>query len=183
MNNRASYFPPLQDAYQDQFGPIETDMYETALEIWPQAERFATDILGDSHLGVELMLKSVARVCAMRKSGVEIIKPKFYLLRTFKNLVLADYDKAKSRNGILLNHFGHEDLQVDQESAICRKILLDELRLQMDDWTRAVFDHLVLGFSFEELVPRFGSASNVIRSKYHKKLRRLTALSSRRLNY
>ena len=43
----------------------------------------------------------------------------------------------------------------------------------MDDWTREVFDYLRLGYKYEELVPHCGSAANVIRSKFSKKIARL----------
>jgi hypothetical protein len=43
----------------------------------------------------------------------------------------------------------------------------------MDDWTRDVFDYLRLGYKYEELVPQFGTAANVIRSKFSKKTAQL----------
>lgn len=177
-----SSFPDLDGAYQDEFGAVDTEVYNEARALWPHAERLAADIICDTHLGLELMIRAVARVSAARSSGAQILNLRFYLLRSYKNLLLAELEKENGRQRLLRDRFAERTLSPsDTEDAINKKILINELRLEMDDWMREVFDLLVLGYAFEELVPRYGSASNVIRSKFSKKLARFTKKITSRL--
>lgn len=182
MSQQLSQLPPIEAAYVDEHGLVDPDVYHLAQQLWPQARRLAAELLNDDHFGMELMLKAVARVSAVKGAGVEIVNPKYYLLRAYKNLLLAELEKEKGRDRLLAANSDAtvQDLYIDEER-INRRILISEIKAQMDDWTLHVFEYLALGYSFEELVPTFGSASNVIRSKYHKKMNRLASLFQRRV--
>ncbi len=167
--------PEIEEGFVDEFGAIDPDVYTEAQKIWPQAERLAEQMLFDGQLGLQLLMKAVARVTAARNSGTEITNLRFYLLRSFKNLLLAELEKENGRGRLIQEHVRPDDTwRPGTEDELNRKILINELRLEMDDWMREVFDLMVLGYTFEELVPRLGSASNVIRSKFSKKLLRLS---------
>lgn len=171
---RVIQLPPLEDSFTDQFGEVDLDVYEAARAIWPIAERFAERVLFDAHLGMELVLKASSKVTAARKSGTKIISLKYYLLQSFKHLVLAELEKENGRRRILSEHStAAGSNHPDPESQLHRKILINQLRLEMDDWMRELFDHLRLGYSFEELSAHYGIGANVLRSKFSKKLARL----------
>jgi hypothetical protein len=171
---RSVQLPPIDSSFTDQFGEIDLAVYEAARAIWPIAERLAERILFDGHLGVELMFKAASKVTAAQKSGTKIVSLKYYLLQSFKHLLLADLEKENGRRRILVERgYGGNSANTDPEEQLHRKILINQLRLEMDDWMREVFDHLRLGYSFEELAPHYGMAANVLRSKFSKKLARL----------
>jgi len=122
------------------------------------------------------MLKAAANVSRAReKNPSAIINLKLYLFRSYKNLLLAELELENNRREKLDRWFRDREsfFEHDEEDKINKKILINELRLKMDDWTRGVFDYLRLGYRYEELVPRFGSAANVIRSKFSKRTARL----------
>lgn len=171
---RSAQLPQLDSSFIDQFGEIDLEVYEAARTIWPIAERLADRILFDGHLGIELMFKAASKVTAAQKAGTQIVNLKYYLLKSYKHLLLADLEKENGRRRILSeNGFAASSSLLDAEAQLHRKILINQLRLEMDDWMREVFDHLRLGYTFEELAEHYGMAANVLRSKFSKKLARL----------
>jgi hypothetical protein len=171
-------FPPLEAAYTDEFGTIDPHVYQTAKEIWSPAERLAVELLHDSQKGLQLMMKAVAAVSRIRES-TPIGNLAAYLYRSYKRLILAELEKEKGHQRIMSGRFSSDDFINETEDELNRKILINELRRRMDNWTREVFDYLCLEYKFKDLVPRYGTAENVIRSKYSKKVaklaRRITA--------
>ena len=169
-------FPLIEAAYTEEFGEINPEIYEIAKTLWKTcAERLAVEYLRDSPKGMQLMLKAVVRVTSVRQNNSAQIKnQRAYLYRCYKNLLLAEIEKENCHQRILDNL--HSDPEISPktgEDEINRKILINEIRRRMDDWTRAVFDYHKLGYTFEEMSPQFGSAANVIRSRYSKNLARL----------
>jgi hypothetical protein len=59
------------------------------------------------------------------------------------------------------------------EAEINQTILVDEILRRSDDWTREVYEDLILGYTFEELAPKFGLKANGLRSKWSKKITKL----------
>lgn len=171
-DNSISDFPTIEAAYTDEFGEVDPDVYEVAKEIWSPAKSFALRLLRDSDTGLDLLLEAVVKVSRVRKTD-EIENPRAYLFITYKRLVLAEQKKERGRKQLLETQFPTENLRNETETELNKKILINELRCRMDDWTREVFDLLQLGYTYEELVPDFGSAANVIRSKYSKRSSRL----------
>lgn len=178
MKQVVSDFPLIDNAYDDEFGRVDPEVYFAAKTIWPHAEHLAVKLLQDSHRGLELMLEAVARVSRFRaQNNGRVTNLNSYLYRSFKNLLLADLEQENNRRKILRNRQREDEIRFDhnEEERINRKILINELRLRMDDWTRDVFDLLRLGYKYEELVPDYGTAANVIRSKFSKKTTALAA--------
>jgi DNA-directed RNA polymerase specialized sigma24 family protein len=132
----------------------------------------ADEMIGDRHLGVDLMLKAVASVsAARRKEG--IVNLRSYLFRAYRNTLLTERSKRNGRRKIIDTIAPEPVTQISEDAALERRILIDQCREQMEPWMREVFDLLAIGFTFEELVPRYGRAANVIRSKFSKKLKQL----------
>jgi DNA-directed RNA polymerase specialized sigma24 family protein len=166
-------FPPIDKAYADPFGEVDPIVYDIARDIWPTARQLADEMIGDHHLGADLMLKAVASVSAARRKA-EIANLRSYLFRAYRNTLLTEFAKRNGHRRIIDTMDPGPAGQVSERAALERRILIDQCRDQMEPWMREVFDLLVIGFTFVELVPRYGSSANAIRSKFSKKLRRLT---------
>jgi hypothetical protein len=168
-------FPQISDSYIEEFGEIDLEVYQVAKQLWIQAEKFILRILDDSPKGVRLMLKASVNVSRVHRKNPSSIKNlNSYLFRSYKNLVLGELKKKKKHRSKLDVFFREQKTEFDEnEETLNRRILINELRFEMDDWTREVFDLLRIGYTYQELVPRFGSAANVIRSKFSKKIVRL----------
>jgi len=171
-----SDFPTIETAYDEEFGKIDPEVYEAAKTLWLHAEHLAVKLLHDSPKGIRLMLKAVAKVSRVRENNPSVIvNLNSYLFRAYKNLVLAELEQENNRRGKLDRWFREREAVFDdsEEVKINKRILINELRLKMDDWTRNVFDYLRLGYKYEDLVPQFGTAANVIQSKFSKKTAQL----------
>ena len=176
MKQVVSDFPTIETAYDEEFGKIDPEVYEAAKTLWLHAEHLAVKLLHDSPKGIRLMLKAVAKVSRVRENNPSVIvNLNSYLFRAYKNLVLAELEQENNRRGKLDRWFREREAVFDdsEEVKINKRILINELRLKMDDWTRNVFDYLRLGYKYEDLVPQFGTAANVIRSKFSKKTAQL----------
>lgn len=176
-------FPPLDSPYVEEFGFIDPVVYLAAQEQWAQAERLAIELLNDAHEGLRLMLKAVASVSRVRhKDPNSIKKLPAYLFFSYKRLLLAELEKENGHHARLAAHEAESGKGETDEEKLNRQILINEIRRQMDEWTREVFDLLCLGYKYEDLVPECGSAANVIRSKYHKKVEKLAQQVQERIN-
>jgi hypothetical protein len=176
MKQVVSDFPTIETAYDEEFGTVDPEVYQTAKTLWLHAEPLAVKLLHDAPKGMRLMLKAVAKVSRVRENNPSVINNlQSYLYRAYKNLILAELEQENKRSQKLDRWFREREAVLDEseEAGINKKILINELRLKMDDWTRGVFDCLRLGYRYEDLVPQFGSAANVIRSKFSKKTARL----------
>ena len=176
MKQVVSNFPIIERTYDEEFGKVDREVYQIAKTLWLHAENLAVKLLHDSPKGMRLMLKAVAKVSRVRKKDPSAIKNlNSYLFRAYKNLILAELEQENNHRGKLDSWFREQEtaFEYDEEAKLNKKILINELRLKMDDWTREVFDYLRLGYKYEELVPHCGSAANVIRSKFSKKIARL----------
>ncbi len=169
-------FPLIEAAYTEEFGEIDPEIYEIAKNLWNScAERLAVHLLRDAPKGMQLMLQAVANVSRVRRNNsLQIKNLRTYLYCSYKYLLLRELERENSHRRILENSIPAREISARcEEDDINRKILVNELRRRMNEWTRAVFDCHKLGYTFEEMSPRFGSAANVIRSKYSKEIARL----------
>lgn len=176
MPNLEIDWPAFTAAYVDEFGPIHPDVYEAGSRLWPRAERFALVTLRDAYSGFRLMLKAVARVSEHRAKNPdeEIRDLKGYLFTTFKRLVLSEREKVAGHREVSAQLERESSLSVpDLVKNLERKILIEELVQHMDPQTRNVFEALVLGYSFEEIAARTNVKANLLRSRFHKRIRRL----------
>ena len=169
-------WPPLEAAYTDEFGEIDPEVYVAAGRLWSQGERFALSKLGDGASGLRLMIKATALVSrALASRDDPIANLPAYLFHTYRRLVIAELKEEK----------GHRQLETERQTElqgpsdspaadIDRKILIEQIMARMDDWTRGVFQLRVLGHSFEEIGKLRGRNAHALRSKFNKRLKRLT---------
>ena len=54
MSTSEHELPPLKEGYEDEFGPIDPEVYQAARKIWPTAVRFGEFALHDRQLGREI---------------------------------------------------------------------------------------------------------------------------------
>lgn len=159
-------------AFTDEYGEIDLEVYRVSEEVLFAAQSFADRILHDRDRASDLLANAAALTTrAMQKD--EIANLRAYIFLVFKRLVLAELRRDTRHEQILAKRALEIRDREDSEADVNRKILIHELRRRMDLWMREVFDLLSLGYEYEDLVPRFGSAANVIRSKYSKRLAKL----------
>ncbi len=173
-------WPELTASYHDEFGPIDVEVYRVAGEVWPQAEKLSSRLLGDGPAGLRLMLKTAAAVTQRRKDESQPISDlNGYVFISFRRLLL----------GVMRQETNHRDTESqllaldivglrDNEEDLQRKILIQETVREMDAWTRRVFQWLCLGYKFEEMAPHLNMKANVIRSRYSKQMQTLRRKSS-----
>ncbi len=164
--------PEIHEAYEDQFGPIDPDVYKFAAEVWPLAESPSFRNLIDTE---HLLFKAVAmvsRICVEQPGKVSNLKG--YLYKTFSRLLLEQLRKQQRHEQLdsaVLDRV--EALTARSEDDIARIILVHEIMNRADDWTRETFWALVQGYTLEELAEIKEVKANVIRSKLSKNLSRI----------
>lgn len=178
MNSTRLSWPSLDEGYTDEFGAICPEVYQVAGELWPQADSFIHSRLCDRQAGMRLMLKAAAAVSRkLQERPGEIRDNKAYLWTTFKHYISDEVEKENR----------YQPLETDQQPAneasapsgtMDNQILIEEVMAQMDSWTRSVFELRVLGYEFEEIARLFKSSPHLLRSKFHKEIKKL----SRRLS-
>src|SRR5262245_24767076 len=162
-------------AYVDEWGAIAPEVHRAAVSLRKQAEIFARVTLHNEDAGHTLLAKAAAIVTrALKEHPETITNVPAYLFKTYKRQVLAELEKEKSHERILVEHGGETSLNGHDACAdLDQQILIRELRKLMDERTREVFDLLVLGHSFEEIGLILGKSSRAIRNNYYDHLNRL----------
>lgn len=169
-------WPLLESAYTDEFGHIEPDIYAVAGALWKaSAERFALSTLADAPTGLRLMLKAAAIVSRKHaEPGNLIANLSAYLYQTYRHLVLAELEKENGHRRREKERQGEiESISVSLVEDVDRKILVQQIMQQMDDWMREVFELLMLGHSFEEIGKLREQNAHALRTKFNKHLKRL----------
>ena len=167
--NRLAEKPFTQ--FTDEFGKIDGEVYDIAVTLLPRAESYAQRTLGDAAAGQRLLMNACALVTRRRQTGEELSNLTGYLYRTWQRLLLAELEKAN----------GHRRLETDLAAAsprhttedLDRRILLQQIIGQMDDWTRRVFEYLALDFTYDQIAAELSGNGHAIRMKYDRKLQAL----------
>ncbi len=167
MNSDTSDWPKLDESYTDEFGPIEKPVYDAAGALWPRAQRFAHDKIGDKATGQQLLLKAAASV-SQKQAGIESLEA--YLWKSYKWLVLEELEK-RSREDRLDEVIGPRQSVPDQ--SLDDAILLQQVLQAMEPETRRVFELRALGHTFEEIASQRGTRANHLRSQFAKQIRKL----------
>lgn len=169
-------WPPLETAYTDEFGEIDPKVYSTAGRLWAQAETYALYAIGDAPSGLRLMLKAAAIVTRrLSLPDVRIANLPAYLFQTYKHLVLAELEKQSGhRKREAERRIELEALSGSLAENVDRKILIQQIMRRMDSRMREVFELLILGHSFEEIGKLRGENAHALRTRFHKRLKRLT---------
>lgn len=174
-NHSDNSWPPYGDGFRDEYGGIEPEVYATAAAIWPKAEALAHTQLGDSAAGRTLLMKAAARVSQQfltRRQRVDNLKA--YLFQSYKHLILAELRKARLHDSLNVEALrAAERLSKSPAEELDKRILIEQLMLRMDPWSRRVFEALVLGFSFDEIGREVGMRGASVRNRFNKNIKSL----------
>jgi DNA-directed RNA polymerase specialized sigma24 family protein len=167
--------PEIATAYQDEWGIVAPEVYQVVVSLREQAESYARATLGAEDAGRALMAKAAAAVTrALETRQEQITNLEAYLFRTYKRLVLAELEKERARERILAEHAGEDSRNGHNVSAeMDQYILIEQLRMRMNQRTRMVFDLLALGHTFEEIGSMLGKSSRAVRNNYYDQVARL----------
>lgn len=179
MDSTRLSWPSLDEGYTDEFGVICPEVYRAAGELWPQAEGFVHSKLRDCPAGMQLMLKAAATVSRKRREQPDQIRDlKAYLWTTFKRLISDEVEK-ENRYEPLEPEQGTVNGACAQSETLNNRILIEEAMAWMNAWTRTVFELRVLGYEFEDIARLLNSRPNLLRSKFHKEMKKLSRRLSR----
>jgi DNA-directed RNA polymerase specialized sigma24 family protein len=177
MDSTILSWPSLDEGYTDEFGVICPEVYQAAGELWPQAVSFVNLRLRDCPAGMQLMLKAAAAVSRKRQERPDQIRDlNAYLWITFKRLIYDELEKENRYQPLEPEHQPGNGARASE--ALNDQILIEEVMAQMDSWTRTVFELRVLGYQFEDIAQMLRMRPNLLRSKFHKEIKKL----SRRLS-
>lgn len=179
--NPHKLWPPLSEAYRDAFGKINLDVYNTAGQIWPQAMAFAQAKGSDESTTQTAMIKAVAKVSHRLKRPAPKLKTsaelKAYLFTAFRRCLFEEINILSPKREVsedleqLSDHKASEDIAAQIE----KKILLEEIVRYMDPETRAIYERLIFGDSFEVIARETGTKSNKLRSMFSKRVKKIAA--------
>jgi len=167
--------PEIAAAYMDEWGVVAPEVHQAAIALRKRAESYARAILHNEDAGYTLLVKAAAIVTrALEDHPGRITNLQAYLFQTYRRQVLAELEKEKSRERILVEHAGEIATGDRGDSAeLDQYILIQELRKLMNQRTRLVFDLLALGHTFEEIGLMLGKSSRAVRNNYYDQVARL----------
>ena len=167
--------PEIATAYQDEWGTVAPEVYQAVVSLREQAESYARATLGADDAGRTLMARAAATVTrALEARQEQITNLEAYLFQTYKRLVLAELEKERARARILAERAGEASRNGHNVSAeMDQYILIEQLRMRMNQRTRMVFDLLALGHTFEEIGSMLGKSSRAVRNNYYEQVARL----------
>jgi DNA-directed RNA polymerase specialized sigma24 family protein len=123
---------------------------------------------------MRLMLKAAATVSRKRREQPDQIRDlKAYLWTTFKHFISDEVEK-ESRYQPLEFERQPENGAIGPSESPYDQILIEEVMAQMDSWTRKVFELRVLGYQFEDIAQMFKMRPDLLRSKFHKEIKKLS---------
>jgi RNA polymerase sigma factor (sigma-70 family) len=165
MSSSQNEWPALVDCYEDQYGPIDLEVYEMAREIWPSARVFAQFALKDVDAGSNLMFRAAAKVTArINSEGPPVENLKAYLYQTYKHLVTKQKIQRLSREHPLSD--ASDSLIIDTAADLERKILLRELFRQMSEPERELSVYLMFGYTYKEIAEKLGKTEDELRKRF-----------------
>jgi hypothetical protein len=169
-NSRISWpsWQSLSPTFKASYKTIDRDVYETAGSIWPQALSLARRTNLDESFAFSVMMAAVESVS--RTATGEIDSLAGYLFVTFKRQLFAEARKIQSSASAVAVA---GDVIDDAARGIERNILLEEIVAHMDDETLKIYEKLILGYTFEEIARQQHQQSNLIRSKFNKRIKKI----------
>jgi len=167
--------PEIATAYLDEWGVVAPEVYQVAVSLRDQAESYAQATLGAKDAGHTFLAKAAVTVTrALEDRHEQITNLQAYLFQTYKRLVQAELEKERTRDRILTERACEASLNGHNVSAeLDQYILIEQLRMRMNQRTRMVFDLLALGHTFEEIGLMLGKSSRAVRNNYYEQVARL----------
>jgi hypothetical protein len=168
-------WPDLQEGYLDEFGFVDPEVHKLAGMLWPSFQPRILRAINDLDSGQRLMMKAVTIVSRRRQEQPEQMTN----LRGYLSVIFAHLLMAASRRQAGLDQLDDENTDLPgttndgSGTQIELSILADEILHRADEWTKQVYEHLVLGYTFEEVAQKFQMKANHLRAKWWKNISRL----------
>ncbi len=174
-NLPTSIWPEIQGAYVDEFGPVDIEIYNLAGDMWPSVQTRIQRTINNLEEGQRLMLKAVAIVSRRSNEQPErMTNTRAYLFVTFCRLLLEEHRRQAGHDQLDANFGGSFSTPKDPDYVdIEQAILVREILERADDWTREIYEYLILGYAHEEIALKLGIKANQLRSTWSKKIARL----------
>jgi len=175
QDSTSSSWPLLSTIYQDEYGSIDPDVYAAAGKLWPKVQSQLYRDQFPSDAGRTLMLRAAALVTRTLGSRIEQIENLHgYLWVAFRRLLVDEIERNILHSKLDAEYVkGLTSATPNSEDEIEKLILIDQIRNLADNWLREVIELLLLGHTFEEIADFHGKKANAIRSKFHKKVKKL----------
>jgi DNA-directed RNA polymerase specialized sigma24 family protein len=166
-----------EGGYTDEFGFISAEVRTVLNDLLPAARGYALSTLQDREEGDRLLRKAAALVTRILKEpSVKINDLRAYLYQAFRRLALDEFQRERLHEQLNQRSLIPPESQFDEEAEkLGRKILIEQLMRRMDEWTREVYEHLLLGYTLKEIAAMKGEKDNYLRNKFSRRLRELTA--------
>lgn len=175
-NLTSLHWPQLDESYLDEAGWVDAEVYNIAGSIWPVAQNLAERIIHDSEAAQRLMVKAVAIVSRKRTEDPgRLTNIAGYLFTTFRHLLMEEREVLARRNEIVAELKSPLSALSDEaEDELTKMILVHELFQRADSWTKRVLELRILGHTFEEIGDDLKMKSNNVRSRFDKRIRKLS---------
>lgn len=162
--------PPLSAGYQDEFGPINPEVYQAARKIWPRAISFGEFALHDRSLASNLLMKAAANVSKAIATGTYIKYLNSYLLTTFKRLVVREREETLPRSYPLSEA---PEVVEDVVADLDRKILAREIFAQLDNRERTTVQLWMMSYTDEQIAQLLDLNPATVRQRISRLIMRL----------
>lgn len=175
MSTSRMELPSLESSYDDEYGPIDLEVYEAAQRIWPAARTFGEFALRDPDVAFNLMLNAAAKVTARMASDAEAVeKIQPYLFQTYKRLI----GEERTRRLRHQQELSDDDdlLVVDVVADLERKIMLREMFSRMSEEERVLAQYLMFGYTYQEIAAMVGTTDEALRKRFSRLKQKLEQL-------
>jgi DNA-directed RNA polymerase specialized sigma24 family protein len=161
----------LSNTFKDSLSAVQPETYNAAGQLWSKAVAFAKAHGLDESDARAALMTTVVKVSKV--DSEQILSLPAYLFKSYKRRILETLNTLKREQS--LDEINHE-LAADTVAArrLEEKVLLEEIVARMDEETLIIYEHLILGYSFEEIARKQGKKANVLRSMFSKRLKRIS---------
>jgi RNA polymerase sigma factor (sigma-70 family) len=155
---------------QDEAGAlVDPRFVQAAYALEHKFFRYRQKELGCESMAATLIQSSV-NVASRAAQGSHVSNPANYLFTTFTRLVDRHLAHA-ARESPIEDEFVEELVHQEQDNSsfarlLEHRILLDQIKEQMDEWTRQVVNMRVAGYSTAEIAQDLGLSVNVVSVRY-----------------
>jgi len=166
-------WPPLNEAYRDELGAIDYDIYAAAGEIWPMAAALSKTVLHDESIGQVALLTVCARITESRAAErIQIKSLKGYIFQAYRYEILRLLQQRRLHDELSAQRYAVIE-ETQSADDVLKKILIEEIISRMDATNRQIFELRVLGHSFEDIARMVGKRSNAVRNIYSRQLSKI----------
>lgn len=182
----------MEDSIPESSSTRLSRVYDVARSLRPAALAFTRHFKLDPSLADDCLMESAQTVVKKVESAERFQKVgqltddsgqignlPAYIFTTFKNLVLAKLRDAERLQHLSESEWGSMASVRDVRRDIERTVLVGQIIKLFDPESRFIYDHLVLGYTYQEMADEFNAKFgknlrvNALRSRFSKAIRRI----------